>query len=253
MAGCTKGDALAVARIAGIMAAKKTPDLVPLAHPVAVHAVDVDLDVVDTGVAIEARVRTADRTGIEMEALTAVAVAGLALIDMVKALDRHTRLGDIRVVAKSSGWLRELACRQTEGRALVVTASDRAATGGADGSGPVLVEGLRELAARDDLALAIEGPRVVPDGEQVGAALAAAIAAGCLLVVTTGGTGVASSDRTPDVTAPLLDRELPGVAEAIRAYGVAAGVPTAMLSRGLARDSRRHRRRRLAGLDRCLP
>ncbi len=98
-----KGDALAVARLAGIQGAKKTPDLVPLAHPVAIHAVTVDLQVQDDGVAIEATVRTADRTGIEMEALTAVAVAALALVDMVKALDRQARITDVRVVAKSGG------------------------------------------------------------------------------------------------------------------------------------------------------
>ncbi len=98
-----KGDALAVARIAGIQAVKRTPDLVPLAHPVAVHGVAVDVDVVDAGVTIEARVRTADRTGIEMEALTAVTVAALALVDMVKAVDRHARITDVRVTAKSGG------------------------------------------------------------------------------------------------------------------------------------------------------
>jgi cyclic pyranopterin phosphate synthase len=98
-----KGDALAVARIAGLQAAKRTPDLVPLAHPIAVHGVVVDLVVVDDGVDIEATVRTADRTGIEMEALTCVAVAGLALVDMIKAVDKHSRITDIRVVAKSGG------------------------------------------------------------------------------------------------------------------------------------------------------
>jgi cyclic pyranopterin phosphate synthase len=98
-----KGDALAVARIAGLQAAKKTPDLVPLAHPIAVHGVVVDLDVTDDGVDIEATVRTADRTGIEMEALTCVVVAALALVDMVKAVDKHSRITDVRVVAKSGG------------------------------------------------------------------------------------------------------------------------------------------------------
>ncbi|MFV0458579.1 MAG: cyclic pyranopterin monophosphate synthase MoaC [Actinomycetales bacterium] len=98
-----KGDALAVARLAGIQAAKRTPELIPLAHPIAIHAVNVDLTVTDDGVDIEATVRTADRTGIEMEALTAVSVAGLALVDMIKALDQHTRITDIRVVAKSGG------------------------------------------------------------------------------------------------------------------------------------------------------
>jgi cyclic pyranopterin monophosphate synthase len=98
-----KGDALSVARIAGIQAAKRTPDLIPLAHPIGVHAVEVDLVVVDDGVDLSATVRTADRTGVEMEALTAVAVGALALIDMVKAVDRHARITDVRVTAKSGG------------------------------------------------------------------------------------------------------------------------------------------------------
>ena len=85
--GMPKGDALAVARIAGLQAAKRTPELVPLAHPVAVHGVRVELTVADDGVDIAATVRTADRTGVEMEALTCVAVAALALIDMIKAVD----------------------------------------------------------------------------------------------------------------------------------------------------------------------
>lgn len=98
-----KGDALAVARIAGIQAAKRTPDLVPLCHPIAIHGVRVDLDVRDEGVAIEARVRTADRTGVEMEALTSVTVAALALIDMVKAIDPAATITDVRVEEKTGG------------------------------------------------------------------------------------------------------------------------------------------------------
>ncbi|KAB7743470.1 cyclic pyranopterin monophosphate synthase MoaC [Nostocoides sp. F2B08] len=98
-----KGDALSVARIAGIQAVKRTPELIPLAHPIAVHGVEVDLTVVDAGVEIVAVVRTADRTGIEMEALTAVSVAALTVIDMVKAVDKHARITDVRVTAKSGG------------------------------------------------------------------------------------------------------------------------------------------------------
>ena len=98
-----KGDALSVARIAGIQAAKRTPDLIPLAHPIGVHAVEVNLVVVDDGVDLSATVRTADRTGVEMEALTAVVVGALALIDMVKAVDRQARITDVRVTAKSGG------------------------------------------------------------------------------------------------------------------------------------------------------
>ena len=101
--GLPKGDALAVARIAGIAAAKRTADLVPLCHPIAIHGVNVDLEVGDGEVRITATVRTADRTGVEMEALTSVAVAGLALIDMVKAVDRGATLSEVQVVEKSGG------------------------------------------------------------------------------------------------------------------------------------------------------
>jgi cyclic pyranopterin phosphate synthase len=98
-----KGDALAVARIAGIQAAKRTPDLVPLCHPIAIHAVTVDLQVGDRAVEIAATVRTADRTGVEMEALTSVTVAALALIDMVKAIDPAAVISDVRVDEKTGG------------------------------------------------------------------------------------------------------------------------------------------------------
>ena len=101
--GVPKGDALAVARIAGIQAAKRTPDLVPLCHPIAIHGVEVDLRVDDDAVRIVATVRTADRTGVEMEALTCVAVAGLALVDMVKAVDKGATITDVRVESKSGG------------------------------------------------------------------------------------------------------------------------------------------------------
>src|SRR5271156_88864 len=98
-----KGDALAVARIAGIAGAKRTPDLIPLCHPIGLHGVTVDVAVTDFGVSVSATARTADRTGVEMEALTAVAVAGLALIDMVKAIDPAAVITDVRVDWKEGG------------------------------------------------------------------------------------------------------------------------------------------------------
>jgi cyclic pyranopterin monophosphate synthase len=98
-----KGDALAVARIAGIQGAKRTPDLVPLCHPIALHSVMVDLEVQDDGVLIVAETRTADRTGVEMEALTSVTVAALALIDMIKAVDPAAVITDVRVDEKTGG------------------------------------------------------------------------------------------------------------------------------------------------------
>jgi cyclic pyranopterin phosphate synthase len=109
-AGVPKGDALAVARIAGIQGTKRTSDLIPLCHPLAIHAVEVDLVVVDAGVDITVTVRTADRTGVEMEALTGVAVAALALIDMVKGVDRRAAIAGIELLEKLGGrsghWVR---------------------------------------------------------------------------------------------------------------------------------------------------
>ncbi|HEY0904697.1 MAG TPA: cyclic pyranopterin monophosphate synthase MoaC [Marmoricola sp.] len=101
--GVPKGDALGVARVAGIMAAKRTPDLVPLCHPLAISGVTVDLEVLDDAVAITATVRTTDRTGVEMEALTAVSVAALTVVDMVKAVDKAAVISDVRVEAKTGG------------------------------------------------------------------------------------------------------------------------------------------------------
>ena len=101
--GVPKGDALAVARIAGIMGAKQTPALVPLCHPLAISGVTVDLEVTDESVDITATVRTTDRTGVEMEALTAVSVAALTVVDMVKAVDKATTITDVRVESKSGG------------------------------------------------------------------------------------------------------------------------------------------------------
>ncbi|WP_157118568.1 cyclic pyranopterin monophosphate synthase MoaC [Corynebacterium sphenisci] len=107
-----KGDVLAVARIAGIAAAKRTPELLPLAHAIGVHGASVDLELAADHVAIEATVRTADRTGVEMEALTAVTVAALAVIDMVKGVDRSAMIRRTGIIAKSGGrsgdWSRQL-------------------------------------------------------------------------------------------------------------------------------------------------
>ena len=114
-------------------------------------------------------------------------------------------------------------------RALVVTVSNRASAGTyEDRSGPLVVTGLTEL------GFDVDGPQVVPDGEPVEAALRGGIASSYDVVVTTGGTGIAPTDRTPDMTFRVIDRELPGIAEALRAYGVEHGVPTASLSRGVA-------------------
>ena len=240
-AGVPKGDALSVARIAAIAGVKRTPELIPLCHPIAVHGVEVELAVVDAGVRIRVRVRTADRTGVEMEALTGVATAGLTLIDMVKAVDKAACLTDIQIEAKSGG--RSGDYRRAEAaplastktilpagtRAAVITCSNRSARGErADESGAILAAGLASWGA------AVAGPVVVPDEvPAIQAAIGSAIADGATLVLTNGGTGVTPTDVTPEATKPLLQREIPGLAEILRA-SAADRVPTSVLSRGVA-------------------
>lgn len=119
--------------------------------------------------------------------------------------------------------------RGEQPRALVITASTRAATGVyEDRGGPILVEGLQSI------GFAVDGPRVVPDGDPVEAALRQAVGDAYDVVLTTGGTGISPTDSTPEVTERVLDRQIPGIAEAVRARGVASGVASASLSRGLA-------------------
>jgi cyclic pyranopterin phosphate synthase len=253
--GVPKGDALGTARIAGILGAKRTPDLIPLCHPIAISGVKVELELTDDAVEIRARVKTTDRTGVEMEALTAVAVAGLTLHDMIKAVDPQAVLTDVRVLSKSGGrsgdWEREPAAEKPvpvqatgsarspglPGGALarVITVSDRSAAGQrADTSGPLLASLLVELGFLVDEVVV-----VADDESAVVGALRDGVSAGIDLVVTTGGTGFAPRDITPEATRRVIDREAPGVVEVLRAAD-RQRVPTSILSRavaGIARGS----------------
>jgi cyclic pyranopterin monophosphate synthase len=240
--GLKKADALATARIAGIAAAKRTSDLIPLAHLLSLDSVTVEFEPGESHIGIRATVAVTAKTGVEMEALTAVAVAGLTLHDMIKAVDPAAVLGDIRLLEKSGGkrghWTpdqprveerREATRLETppRGTAVVIVSSTGAAAGTReDRTGPLLVEWLTAH------GYTIDAPVVVADADLEGA-LGGAVAGSPALVITTGGTGIHPQDRTPEATRTVLDRELPGVAEAIRAAGLAV-TPTAALSRALA-------------------
>ncbi|MBW4042595.1 MAG: bifunctional molybdenum cofactor biosynthesis protein MoaC/MoaB [Acidobacteria bacterium] len=231
--GLPKADALATARIAGIAGAKRTSDLIPLCHPLPIDAVTIDLIASGETVLVEARVSTTGRTGVEMEALTAVAVAGLALHDMVKAVDPGATMTDVQLVEKTGGkhgrWTRELgrdtpeAVRRGGARVLVVS-TGAAAGSRVDTTGGRIVAWLREQ------GLETPDATVVADAE-VATGLRAALQEGPEVLITTGGTGPSPTDRTPEATAAVIDRVLPGVAEALRAR---AGTPTAALGRGIA-------------------
>ncbi|TXN30057.1 bifunctional molybdenum cofactor biosynthesis protein MoaC/MoaB [Lacisediminihabitans profunda] len=236
-----KADVLATARIAGISGAKKTSELIPLCHQVPLSSVTVDFEFASDAILITATAKTTGQTGVEMEALTAVAIAGLTLHDMVKAVDPAAVLSDVRLEDKTGGkrghWTRDgsaVALRGAvplrPGTAAVVVAS----TGGAAGTredttGPVIGAWLGAH------GYAVDAVTVVADAD-VAAELSRVLATAPAVIITTGGTGASPTDQTPEATSALLDRELPGVAEAIRAAGLAI-TPTAALSRGLAGTS----------------
>jgi cyclic pyranopterin phosphate synthase len=234
-AGGPKGDAFVTARLAGIGAAKRTAELIPLCHPLPLDRVDVDLTAdADAGtVAIRAEVAATARTGVEMEALTAASVAALTLYDMAKALQRDIVIESVRLVEKSGGRSGEFAVadalKAATHEAVVVTCSNRSAAGERDdASGPALVDALR--AAGFDVE---PQPVVVPDDEvQIGALLARLADADHRLILTSGGTGLTPTDVTPAATRRVIDREVPGLAELMRSAGMAS-TPMAALSRGV--------------------
>lgn len=240
-AGGPKGDAMVTARLAGIGAAKRTADLIPLCHPLPLDRIDVELEPDPNSglVTIRAEVRATARTGVEMEALTAVGVAALTLYDMAKALQRDIVIERIELHEKSGGRSGDYTRDVPEPRAsapaiashgaVVVTCSNRSASGErADESGPLLVGLLRD--AGFDVA---PEPHVVSDDLDAIAGLLRRLAdEGHRLIVTTGGTGLSPTDVTPAATRRVIQREAPGLAELMRATGLRS-TPMAALSGGV--------------------
>ena len=232
--GMPKADVLATARIAGIQGAKKTSELIPLCHPLFLSSVNVDFEFDENSIVVTATAKTTGQTGVEMEALTAVAIAGLTLHDMVKAVDAKATMTDVRVIEKTGGKSSprvepvETGFRQAQSAltAIVLVSSTRSANGEQDDT-----TGPRIAAWLDERHYSTQ-TEIVADAD-IHTALAAAVAAQPAVIITTGGTGASPTDRTPEATASVLDFELPGVAEAIRALGLTK-TPTAALSRALA-------------------
>jgi cyclic pyranopterin phosphate synthase len=246
-----KADVLATARIAGISGAKKTSELIPLCHQIPLSSVKVDFDFTADSILITATAKTTGQTGVEMEALTAVAVAALTLHDMIKAVDAAATMTDIQLRDKTGGkhghWVREPAAaaddaasptptkrpRRSKPRAntaAVIVASTAGAAGTRpDTTGPVIAEWLTAAGYAAELT-------VVADADIV-TELARVVKTAPAVILTTGGTGVSPTDRTPEATLAVLDRELPGVAEAIRSHGLAS-TPMAALSRAVAGTAR---------------
>ena len=211
-----KGDVLGTARLAGIGAAKRTDELIPLAHPLPLDFVDVEGRVeVDAGlVLISAEAGTTARTGVEMEAMTACAVAALTVYDMVKGLERGVAIEAVELVSKSGGRSGEWRRDELSFPAAVITVSTSRARGEAeDTGGPALAAYAERLGAE------VVGKEVIADDREL---IAERLRfwcdeGGCALVLTTGGTGFSTDDVTPEATRDVIEREAPGLPEAMRA------------------------------------
>jgi cyclic pyranopterin phosphate synthase len=226
-----KGDPLSCAKVAAIQAAKNTSQIIPLCHPIPVAYVGVEFQLDEDSIAIVTTVKAIYKTGVEMEALTAASVAALTIYDMTKMLDDLMQVETIRLESKTGGKSdRELKYEGAKHRAAVFVMSDSVSAGKAeDVSGHLIqkrlgVEGFEIVeykVLRDDESEIIAAVRQCADDMQVD------------LIVTTGGTGISPRDHTPEAIKRLLDKELPGVTEQIRAYGQKR-TPFSMLSRSVA-------------------
>lgn len=226
-----KGDPLKTARVAGILAAKRTDELIPLCHPLPIHRADVYYELLDTSVRIVAEVQTIGPTGVEMEALTAASLAALTIYDMLKpyAEPEELHIEDCRLERKVGGKSHYRRALLTSRSAAVVVLSDTVASGAkADTAGAYVRDAL--IRANFD---PVEYAVIADDAAVLGDLLRSLVAAGTALVVTVGGTGLSPRDITVDTVKPMLDIEIPGIMETARAFGQQR-MPFAMLSRGVA-------------------
>ena len=223
-----KKDVLTVARVAAVTAAKKTPDVIPYCHPLPIDSVDVEFDVQAQSVDIRVAVEAIWKTGVEMEALTAVAVAALTIYDMLKPIDKAIEITGVKLEEKRGGKT-DYQRRVPKGfTAAIIVVSDSTCEGTReDKSGQIIKAHLQGFNIEPDYA-------VLPDDiERIDSTLRELVRKGTDLVLTTGGTGLGPRDVTVEAAERVIEQEVPGVMEAARAYGQNR-TPYAMLSRGVA-------------------
>ena len=219
-----KGNVLTTAKISGVQAAKKTAELIPMCHQLNLTFVDIEFEVMANSIQIKSTVKTKEATGVEMEALTAVSAAALTIYDMCKAVDKTMSIGEINLVEKVGG--KSDHATEYRPKVGVITLSDDVSSGkNKDKSGPILIRGFT------DLGCSIEQEKVLPDGsDELISTIQNWIKDGVELIITTGGTGLGPRDLTIQTLEGIFDSKLPGVEQALHAYG-RGKVKTAMLSR----------------------
>ena len=224
-----KGEVLECARVAGLFAAKRTADMIPDCHPLPIEFTAVRYELGELEIHIQVEIHTIYKTGVEVEAMHAASVVALTIYDMLKPIDKGVSIEQIKLLEKKGGKSDRNAALGQARRAAILVCSDTLASGqGQDRSGEVIREKLVQL------GITVAEKRIVAD--EVKAIQEAAryfVAQGVDLLLVTGGTGLSPRDVTPEALEPLLDRRIPGVEEAIRAYGQQR-LATAMLSRSLA-------------------
>lgn len=225
-----KGDALGAARVAAIMAVKRTPDLIPLCHPLPIQNVNVDFDLQENQVRTEVEVQAISNTGVEMEALTAASVAALTLYDMLKPhAGTDLAIGDIHLIEKRGGKSHYRRRVEPTVEGAVIVLSDTVAAGRAeDRAGALVRKRLHEAGVECP-----EAEIIADEPVELEARIRYWTERQVALIATVGGTGIGPRDRTVDTVRPMLEREIPGIMEAARSHGQRR-MPYAMLSRGVA-------------------
>lgn len=224
-----KGEPFGIAKAAGLLASKKTDDLIPHCHPVSIDSMEIEFEVQDEGVFLRVTGKSIGRTGIEMEVLTACSVAALTLYDLFKPVDKDQEIRSIKLVDKTGGKSQAKKDIQEHYTAAILTCSDSVYEGqGEDRSG----KKLREIL--EDLGIRVVDAKVVPDDEAfIRDAVSSWAKEDIPFVFTTGGTGLGPRDLTVEALRPLFHREIPGIPEAMRMHGLAR-TPRAILSRSVA-------------------
>ena len=219
-----KGNVLTAAKVAGIQAAKKTWDMIPMCHQLNLSFVDLEFELDREQIMIRSIVKTRESTGVEMEALTAVSTAALTIYDMCKAVDKSMTISAVKLVEKIGG--KSDHAIEYRPRVGIITMSDSISAGKSeDRSGPMLLKGFTDSGCKGD------HQKVLPDGsEELIPTIEAWIQDGVELIITTGGTGLGPRDLTIQMVENNIDSRLPGIEQALHAYG-RGKVKTAMLSR----------------------
>jgi molybdenum cofactor biosynthesis protein MoaC len=223
-----KKDVLVVARTAGVMAAKKTQEWIPYCHPIPIDWVDIEFETLKDRVVVTAAVEAIWKTGVEMEALVAASAAALTLYDMLKPIDKEMEIVSTKLLSKKGGKSDFVEKIPPNFKAAVIVTSDGTAKGARqDQSGKIIKQRLESWGIRPAYF-------VLPDEkDQIKEMMEKLCREGAQLIVSTGGTGLGPRDVTVEATREIIDREIPGVMEAARAYGQRR-TPYSMLSRGLA-------------------